>query len=371
MGALANLLRYVADNGPSASDNLRRMLMRLVGESRDVTERNAARVGEQYVDAALRNPDFFTQGRMYADSEEGLAKQFGVGVAQTQPVEGDVRRLWGDVFRPAIPGGTWRTSPEGLFEHHALLHPDDASTSTARVARKAMDAAGVDWNNFQRARQYDATRFGKGSGTGQKVYAAAFGGLRLDPDSVNVVDLLTPINKIRRSFNQSAAIARDPMLARQIITDDAQLQQLPLNSAELHRMSPATRIGALQLAGNAEMLQQMRSKLDAYYELIQRKGAAVDPYVLEDVGRLVRSINEISSSGGWDTEVLRNAGARTSKTRKMDTPSFGDRTARRLGFSLRALDGQDTSDLVHGLEYRCGGAVKKSAPRRRLKRLGV
>lgn len=374
MGALTKILEYIADNGPVAADNLRRMLMKLAGESSNAAERNAARVGEQYVDAALRNPDFFTQGRAYADSEEGLAKQFGVGVAH--PIDGDSfkRSVWGDVFRPAEPGTTLKDTSHGLTEYHIPLKhgapPEDVSYST-NAARKVMSDAGVDWRGFQDARKYDATQFEKGSGAGQKVYAAAFGGLRLNPDAVNVTDVLTPSNRIRRSFNQSAAIARDPMMARQIITDESQLRQLQLSPADVHRMKPTDRIGALQLAGNAELLQQMRSKLEMYHDLIKRKGEFTDPQILADVARLTQAINELSVSGGWNTDVLRNAGANISKVRKIDIPPFGDRTARRLGFSLRALDGQDTSDLVRGLEYRCGGSVKKGTPRRRLERLGV
>lgn len=380
MPSLAKIAALLSEETPRAREALKRLVAKLGGGGPDNMLRNSAVVGEQYVDAALRNPDFFVAGRRYADSEAGLAKQFGVG--EPIPTQGDymARAIHGDVFRPTSPGGSYANSP-GIAEYTKPLYSDSGALSYdhSREALEQLEGLRDIWDprRFRSATHYDATSFGKGSGDGQRAYAAAYGALGLDPSRMNYSDVLTPVNKTRRSFNQAAAIARNPALADQLLVNYSQLQNVPMNVRRIHDLPPQEMIGALQLAGNSQMLGSIGSRLDHYEKYLGRKGLEAKPEIAADTLKLSRAVNRMADTGGWDTEALeglgraiRSVSARPGGVGTLDElPPMGDKTARRLGLSLRALDGQDISDLVHGLEYRKGGAVR--SPRGRLKRLGV
>lgn len=366
MGALNMvewLLKILAEEGPRGEAAAEALARRLAGRDAVEFTNNASKVGEQYMHHARNNPDFFVRGRQFADTEEGLAQQFDVAPAVRLGFdERDlIRSVYGDVYR-GPKGSSFENRDPGLYEFHERPTSYGAQWPEQVLGRRP-----------QFVSEFDAQGLNRGSGLGQKLYASAYGALRQSPDMVNASSSLTPVNAARRSFNQASAIARDPRLSKQILTADSQLRRLGLSGvtpSALHRMQPDQMVGALQLAGNASMLRQLGSDLGVANRHLLGQRRAANPSALRHLIGINKALQNVEHTRGWDDESLKELreALRVAKEVELEV-GLGDKSARRLGLSLRALDGLDVAPLTNSLEFGRGGRVpRRVAPSKFVRR---
>lgn len=338
-----------------ALSKLDTLIAKLRGSSPEEFGRNAKVVGERLSEAA-DSPDFFERGRNFALTDEGLAAQFGVGPKRAVLDPTDSEAFGPMAWRPGADDSMRR----GLFRSAGLYEKDlsyDALRTNPSSSAVAADKAGL-LSPRNRYRVFDTVTLDSGSGQGTRLYPAAYGSLLTHPNMYNIVDGLSADNAIRRNYNQASAALRDPALADRIITAPSQLRDLPTtNIADVHRMPAAQRIGALQLAGSTSTLASLRRQLTAGMSRLQNSQLSVpEATQLEfSLSQIAHRINRLDGTQG----ALSGLG--DSVRRFGDQHSvvpFGDRTARRIGLSLRALDGdRNFGDITRKMEYRQGGSV--------------
>jgi hypothetical protein len=315
----------------------------------------ASKVGDRWAEAA-EAPGFFERGRRFATTDAGLADQFGIGQKQTV-LDPDNAKLFGEVQWPTKAGFLPpNDAHKGLYEKNRGYQDLISNASGAILGAKN---AGLLPKNAN-YRLFDTITLDAGSGAGTKLYPAAYGSLLQHPDTYNVVDALSAENSIRRNFNQASAGLRDPELTKRILTTTTQLRHVPTDLAEVHKMAPTQQIGALQLAGSAGTLASLRSQLDYGIKKLARGSDMYTPQRAElefNLEQLAHRIRRLDGTQGA-LSSLSNGVQRFGNTHAI-TP-FGDRTARRVGLTLRALEGdRNFSDITRGLEYCAGGLVDR------------
>lgn len=370
MGVLDTVLRALAAEGPWAESTIQRLIGRLSGAD-DATKflKNADQVGEAYFGAAQANPQLFEKGRQFGRSTEELAKQFGVEAPVMNAGDDISRAFWGD--RSWGARGSVRERGPSFFNNGLdEYHNDLMSVNPEKL--EEMRAAGWDLNRINQLRHYDTTSLNKNTGAGTKLYAAAYGDLANKPGEVNFADTLTQLNGIRRNYNQSAAILREPRLLDQILTHKTQVQGVPMSATMLHRGSPQRAVGALQLAGHERTLTKLDSAMRDTQNMLRRDPEGYQHYA-EPMLKLSRAINQLDEVGGQDLTALKGLALAIRGSPVPGLPPIGPKTTRRMSLAFRALDGEDIPrDLTTHLEYADGGVVHSVGNlRRRAKRSRV
>ncbi len=332
-----------------ALNKLDALLAKIRGGSPEAFAKNASVVGNRWSEAAA-DPNFFSQGNKYALTDPGLAAQFGVGPKRSVMDPND-QVNFGERMWSAEPGSS---SVRGLYEKNKSYADILANPSSSVTAA---DRAGL-LRPGNKYRVFDTVTLDAGSGQGTKLYPAAYGSLLTEPNTYNIVDGLSAENSIRRNFNQASAALRDPALADRIITAPSQLRDVPgLSVADVHAMPALQRIGALQLAGSAGTIASLSRQLANNMLRLKNGNLSVpEQSALEySTNQIAHQINRLNGTQG----ALSSLG---NTVRQHGNPysmvPFGDRTSRRLGLSLRALEGdRNFSDITPGLEYCVGGLV--------------
>lgn len=310
----------------------------------------ATRVGEQFM-AAAEHPGTFERGRPFADDVEGLARQFGVGPRRSIE-DPELSAIFGERYWAANPEDPASRSRlyEKSYDYDELVRGSPSEAVRQAAIAKLLPHGG----DF---RVYDTATLDPGSRAGSRLYPAAYGALRLRPRDYNVTEALSRDNQMRRSFHQAAALMRDPSMEGRVITAPSQLSQVPLSIGELHRMPPTQQVGALQMAGGAQALAQLKSKLQN--NVSKLADSALEPGVrrrLEfETEQLSMAIERLTPQPG----PLRTLASVNRQAMASPMVPLGERGARRIGLTMRALQGDPSfEDLALGLEYRRGGPVR-------------
>lgn len=372
MGALSKVIERLMRRREAADEAAGALERKLSGKTEAQFLQQAEKVGDVYTDELFKNPQtFFERGRYFGDTEAELAQQFGTNLPG-RPSVGLVRR--------SLPGRT----PDGKLQ---IL--EETHTPWGEVDRAAKEYLNFTLSGAAGAtvREFDTADLAKGSNAGQKLYGAAYGALRLDPGAINHSSLLTPVNTARRSYNMAAAIARAPELGNQIAVYRRQLPGT-LTARRYHELSPKTQIGALQLSGASKTLGMLHKNLDGNMSSTLRKlfeantrGSGLESSMVIDgytkradrLGELADILRMLSESGGFSDKPLQDLAARLKAYNDgpaalggvdLQDVALGDRTRRRIGLTLKALDDVPLErGFTDRLEYRQGGLA---ALRRRL-----
>lgn len=276
------------------------------------------------------------------------------------------RQFWGD--RSWGARGSPRERGPSFFNNGLDEYYNDLMSVNPQQLEE-MRAAGWDLNRINQLRHYDTTSLDKNTGSGTKLYAAAFGDLANKPGEANFSDSLTQLNGIRRNYNQSAAILREPRLLDQILTHRSQMYGVPITNTTVHRGSPQRAVGALQLAGHERTLSKLDSAMRDAQSSLRRHPDLYD-YYAEPLLKLSKSVNQLDAVGGQDLTGLKDLALSLRGSPIPGLPPIGPKTTRKMSLAFRALDGEDIPlDLTTHLEYADGGVVPSVGDlRRRVKR---
>lgn len=323
----------------------------LTGGGRDA-ERAVVKIGDEFYRAADDVPDMFQRGRKYALTDPGLEQQFGVRIDRSLGRPGTSAGYGSGFFYP--PHGA---NADGGATLSVSDYPEMAKSrwDTGRVFGTAEDFGELPKNTrFAQIGAYDLHGKGSsaGAGEGKGVYAAMYGSLLQDPRVINYTSALTKRNAHRRSYNQAAALLRDPRLAKQIMVDPDQLTNTldaAYNPMVFRRRSPEEQVGRLQSEGALSVLERLE-KLERHPETFDdarphvrdllKRGLAKE----EDPGYFARAADMLRRTGGpsylYDTigaSALRRAAL-------LGDIVEGDRVRR---------------NLFSGLEFAQGGPVRR------------
>lgn len=296
----------------------------------------AGKVGQAFMDASKR-PEYWDRGPSFADHLQGLHNQFGTeGQMPTAPYDyavglpGQAEGIQGHVYSQLSTVG-------GKFPGDDL-RPWMASGALPEDAKYHI---------------LDSLDLAKGSGAGQKIYPTVLGNIRNDPEAYNIVEGLSTANKTRRNYLQSAAIQRDPEMARRMLVAPGQLQATvgkgqaydPAYVAAWQRQSPEQQVGALQMMALANTLEQM-----------QRTGSAPAAAKFLENPYDNAALTDMMRRWGAEPASLPVAGGGPGKEPKLP---FGVRSAKRAATALGALEdrGPAPAWATRGVEYRGGGSV--------------
>jgi hypothetical protein len=127
----------------------------------------------------------------------------------------------------------------------------------------------------------------------------------------------------------------------------------------MHQMSPTQQVGALQMSGATSTLNDLKFKLNQ--SMTRLTNYSLDPETkraLEhQIFQLSSAINRMGEGTGGLQSIIPHV-------RRLDPDSanfvpLGDRTARKMGMTLEALQGYPSEGSIRGLEFSRGGAVPK------------
>jgi len=330
---------------------------------------SARRVGEAFMRAADDVPGMFTQGRSFASDAQGLADQFGVGVSRMRPLNpaenpDDVGALWGYAM-PADERRPLPHSPRLMGATHTKLNLLNPRVSTPSVVDALVNGL---LEGDQTHHVWDTTNLDITSGQGGRLYPAAFGALsNYGQDHKNISLALSGANQLRRSYNQAAALERDPSLASKILVNPTQLNSkyfdynIPLSTGAFHRMSPEEQVGVLQLAASQGALSSMRNSM------LRNADRVLNPHGEEALktAQRQRSMDRMDYAAPAFFSDPGNVSAEPLARGYQQSPAalsfpLGERSLRKLGIVQDALRGASFEDLAGrfpGLEYADGGSV--------------
>lgn len=308
-------------------------------------------IGEQFYTAADETPAMFQRGRKYALTDDGLSQQFGVRIDR------DMGTAESGLPRPQSPGA-------GYFYDSNLAAKGPASMFSVDYPEMVKGGWGADNLNKDEIGEYfdPNTRFAEidafnlksprgegGGGAGRGVYAAMYGSLLQDPRLVNYTSALSKRNEHRRSYNQSAALLRDPRLAKQILADTYQLPTNPdyRRPVRFRQLTPEGQVGLLQSEGALELMKRIGATA---------RSADLYPGVREklyDITTRVLPQSEDPADFALAADALRRSGA---PAHLYDT--IGASALRKAALVNDVVGGRPMRrSLLEGLEYRVGGRV--------------
>jgi hypothetical protein len=193
-----------------------------------------------------------------------------------------------------------------------------------------------------------------GGGAGRGVYAAMYGSLLDDPNKINFASRLSPRNEHRRNYNQSAALLRDPRLARQILIDPYQYDGANVvrdrpTPQEFMRRPPEDQVGAMQALGALQLYKRLGRTInhpDTYPDRVARMRSTFGDLLQheEDPRSFAAGANLLRNSGA-PSLVYDTIGASALRRAALVSDIVGERP------------GGIRKSLLHGLEYRRGGVV--------------
>lgn len=400
-------LKKLLDRVRPAEEATERMRQKLIGTDRREFEKNADQVGEMYFDAAMRNPNFFMFGPRF---EDDLAAQFGVGEKfgllgpDSTPFDADYLGTHGRYASPGKdPSSFSRTASFDKWPEMRIIEMDRRAPLMAlqepmrgrglrptpyildEVRKQGHSLAGSD-----KLRKFETGDVPAGTNAGARLYGAEFGDLARSPNTVNYSSALTGNNSVRRSFNMAPAIMRDPTLSEKILVHPDQLEiagaPLGLTAGDLNRMGAKRLVGALQMLGTQGTLNRAMRSTKAASESGARYFAQPekvishgdDPMFIDRFtrgGDMLEAILGLERSGGWDDESIVNfARAARAQRKELDAaaPTIGEKTARKMGLTMRTRTGGDPSSIdTNELEFRHGGYVGAKDLRGKLQRRRV
>lgn len=324
----------------SAALNLLKRI--LSGGGRDA-ERAVVKIGDEFYRAADEVPDMFQRGRKYALTDPGLEQQFGVRIDRSLGPEGAfIYDAGGNAKGPA----SLNTVP---YDEMAKNRWDQGRVfgDSGAFGSLPTNTKFTEFDTFNLATPRGQSN---GGGAGRGVYAAMFGMMARDPNLLNYTSALTKRNAHRRSYNQAAALLREPSLARRIMVDPDQLTNT-LDSAYdpmvFRRRSPEEQVGRLQSEGALSVLERL--------EKLQRHPETYDdarPHIRDLLTRgLAREEDPAYFARAAD--MLRRTGG---PSHLYDT--IGASALRRAALLGDIVEGDRVRrNLFSGLEFAQGGRV--------------
>jgi hypothetical protein len=392
MSKAAKMLQALLEKLKPAEEAVERMRERIVGADRRTFERNADEVGSVFFDAAMRNPNYFMFGPRF---EDDLAAQFGVGpqfslrrpghTAMDVDYVGEFGRYaspdkTGDGFSPTKGYDTWPEFRALVYDPKAPIRSAASPLPDNEFARTPIDVAqllrkqGHDPKAFDRLLQYETGDVPAGTNQGARLYGAAFGELSKRGNDANYSSALTSNNAVRRSFNMVPAIMRDPTLAGRLLLHPSQLEvggtPLGLTAGDLNRYGAKRLVGALNMMGTqgtmSRSLNAARERTAGLRNYVTNHPQMIDdPFVLRGLEAgddVLEGLLGLERSGGWDDEsIVRYAkGVRKFRNESQTGPTLGEKTARKMGITMRTRTGGDPTFInTDELEFRHGGSVYK------------
>ena len=297
-------------------------------------------IGETFFTAADDVPGFFQRGRTFADGTKGLEEQFGTRVNR----EGNFAEIFANDPRTLGPAILDTYSQKRMLEK---MFAND-NLRRAEISEFPKQTNFVEYNTSD----LEGPNLSGGTGAGKGVYATLFGMLNEDPYAVNFTSALTDRNKHRRSYNQAAAILREPKLGKKILIDPYQVTHTPDGKSprprQFMKMDPVEQVGRLQAEGALQTLRRLENTMRS------RDTYPAQLPMIRDIAEETVPFGETSGDFARAADNLRRSGAPASY---YDT--IGASALRKAGliddlFSQRGL----RRDLFQGLEFRRGGPVR-------------
>lgn len=207
-------------------------------------------------------------------------------------------------------------------------------------------------------RSIDTLAQDAGSGEGKRLYPALYGDmLNEGPGVRNVIESLTPANRVRHLQNRSNALMRDPERAsKQLMVYPPVLEPTGLNPNDFMRLAPEEQLGLMQKLGTLNTLHALEANLKRVQGTSSEGPLS---YIPEELGSFTPV--EMFEPMAKALRTSRGQGGLSTMNQTRDPLLYGANSLRKAGIVIDLLEGKPLNSRgARGIEFKKGGALTQA-----------